>query len=278
MPFIVFGIIFGLISIIPIVMRNNDKKRLAQLVGSDKQKLGELVPVLNETKASLGDLGEDGAISENVTVMGNPKCEQPLKSPLGGVDCIYYKYVVKNIWTEHYSETDSNGNSVSRTRRHEDTMDEGESCTPFILDDGTGSIKVDPVGGTFEGATKVVDRSEHSFNMNTAGNSITLGGWTINLGGGGLFSNNHRPETVKYTEEVIAMSRPLTVVGNVCVKMGELCLQNNGKTKVIISTKSADEMVADAKKGIRNKAIGFVIIAVLALICFIAGAVSLISG
>lgn len=268
---IIFGVIFLIIAVVFFVMRGSDQKKLEQLMGSDKQKLGDLVPILNETKASLGDLGDEGTISENVTVMGMPKCDQPLKSPIGGRDCIYYKYTVKNIWTEHYQEQNSEGRMVSKTRRHEDVMDSGESSTPFLIDDGTGTIKVDPQGGQFEGLTKSVERSENNFaNMNMSGGSISLGGLTINLGGRN-FGGQSRPESIKYFEEIISLDRRLTVVGNVCDKMGELCIQKNGKTNVIISTKSADEMVADTKKSVKNKGIGAIILAILGLICLLLG-------
>ncbi len=272
---IVIGVILLIIGVVFFVMRGSDQKKLEQLTGSGKQKLGELVPILKETKASLGDLGEDGAISENVTVMGTPKCDQPLKSPLGGQECIYYKYTVKNIWTERYTETNSEGRSVTRTRRHEDVMDSGESSVPFTIDDGTGTILVDPMDGTFEGLTKTVERSENNF-ANMSGPSIQIGGLSLNLNN--LGANRSRPESIKYSEEIIGLNRRLTVVGNVCDKMGELCIQKNGKTKVIISTKSADEMVADSKKAVRNKGIGAMVCGGLGILAIIIGIISKIAS
>ncbi len=292
--------IVGLVvAIIGLVGQISGKKRLEQLSGAGKQKLGELIPVLQETKDSLSDIGDDGAIKENVTVMGQPQVQQPLVSPIGGVPCIYYKYKVTVCRTEYYmeTETDANGNQrqVQKSRRHEDTLDHGESAVPsFTINDGTGSIVVEPQNGSFEGLIKTVDKSERNYNSMMNNGMLNLGRLSLNLGGmmnngmmnNGMQQNNvmnavagavagaaiatgmagnnmmgmggNMPELIKYTEEIIGLDRNITVVGTVCDSMGEFRLRNAGKSKVIISTKSADDMLAETKKSVKTK--GFMLI------------------
>ena len=274
---IIFGVIFLIIAVVLFFGKKSSQSRLAQLAGAGKQKLGELLPILEETKASLSDLGSDNTVEQSVTVMGMPKCAQPLMSPIGNVPCIYYRYKVTNKWTERYQDKDSNGNTVTRTRTHEDVIDQGENSAVFTLDDGTGAIEVDPHNGQFEDLHKTVDRSETQFQNTNNGPSIQLGSLRIDLGGGnmsrmgGMSSMNNRPESVKYIEEVIGMDRNITVVGAVTDNMGNLRIASVTKNKVIISTKSADELVANAQSSIKNKGIAMIACGVIGLVCILLG-------
>ncbi len=358
---LIIGLIVGIIGL---VGRMNASKRLNQLCGSAKQKLGELLPVLQETKASLSDIGDDGVIKESVTVMGQPQCQMPLTSPIGNMPCLYYKYRVTVVRTEYYmeTETDANGNQrqVQKSRTHEDTLDSGESSVQnFVINDGTGSIIVEPQNATFEGLVKTIDKSESNYASMMNGGMLNLGRLSLNMGNfmtgmnngmmnngmmnngmmqnngmmnngmmqnngmmnngmmqnngmmnngmmqnngmmnngmmnNGMMNNgianavtaaaagvamaasmsgNNHPERIKYIEEIIGLDRNLTVVGTVCDAMGEFRLRTVQKTKVIISTKSADDMLAETKKNLKTKnmmaiggAVGLVIGIILAAI------------
>ena len=183
---IIIGVILFIVAIVFFVNWNSDKKKLEQLTSSTKYRLGELVPVLQETKAALSDIGEDGCIKENVTVVGMPQCQTPLMSPIGNVPCLYYKYRISVTTKTRYQETDSNGKLVWRTRTDTDTLDEGKAVVPsFVLRDDTGSITVEPdEHDEFDGLIKSVDKSERNF-QNTQmfnGGQLMLGRLSINVG------------------------------------------------------------------------------------------------
>ena len=176
---IIVGIILIIVGIVGFFKVKASQDRLAQLGASSKQKLGELVPILMQTKADMSDLGDENIISENATVMGQPQCQNPLRSPIAGIPCIFYKYKVVYKTTERYQETNSEGNTEWKTRTHEQTIDQGTNSTVFAINDGTGSIMVDPKDGTFEGLTKTVDKTETNFQRN--GNGVQLGNLMVSL-------------------------------------------------------------------------------------------------
>ena len=176
---IIVGIILICVGIYVFFKMKAAKDRLAQLGASSQQKLGELIPILTQTKADMSDLGTENVISENVTVMGQPQCQTPLQSPIAGIPCVYYTYKVVHKTTERYRDTDSNGNTVWKTRTREHTLDQGTNSTPFALNDGTGSIMVDPNQGKFEGLVKTVDKTETNFQRNGAG--VQLGNLMVSL-------------------------------------------------------------------------------------------------
>ncbi len=64
-------------------------------------------------------------------MLGNARAisNQPLLSPLSGLPCVWYRYLLYRRVNDHW-EFDS----------------EGVSDTPFLLDDGTGLCQIDPAG------------------------------------------------------------------------------------------------------------------------------------
>lgn len=260
---IVFAVIFFIIAIVLFSIKTFSKqKRLEQLLSSSKQKLGEILAIFEETKKELGDLGTENTVSEKLTVKGKPHTDTPLTSPLGKRECLYYTYKVTAKRTERYTERDSNGNTQQRSRTVYDTLDEGSNSTRFWLDDGTGKVLVDPKDGKFEGLTKSVDRSESQFTSD--GGMLSLGFLSLAIPTGG-----GRPETISYIEEIIALDRPLTVIGTLCDKMGEMMIESVKKTPVIVSTLSQEEMIERTQSSIKKLVIGAAVCGVIGLVLLI---------
>ena len=63
--------------------------------------------------------------------------EKPLKSPLSGADCVYYKYLVE--------ELRSSGKSTYWA-----TIKSGQDNAPFYVKDDTGQVLVDPQGADID--------------------------------------------------------------------------------------------------------------------------------
>lgn len=67
---------------------------------------------------------------------------EPLEGPFSGRPSLVVGYEVKEERTSH----DANTNSTRRTWK---TIDEGWTSVPFVLDDETASVRVDPAGAQF---------------------------------------------------------------------------------------------------------------------------------
>lgn len=179
-------------------------KHLKQLMTTSKQKIGEILAIYEETKKELGELGKENAVQEELAVNGQAYTDMPLVSPLAKRECLFYSYVITATHTEHYTERDSNGHVHQRTRTVSNVLDQGRNCTRFWLTDDTGKVLVDPKDGKFDGVIRSVKRSEVQFN-------------------GG------RPETISYVEDIIDFALPVTVIGTLCDKMGDLIIENMKK-------------------------------------------------
>ena len=264
------GIVLGVILIIVAavfggIVLFSARPKLDKLLSSGRVSIGETLRAYKETKAALGEMGGENVVSEDMTIMGNPRCESPLISPLGQKECLYYSYKVTESHRERESYTDSNGNRRERTVTKSSVLESGSNSTRFYVDDGTGEMLVDPNGGKFEGTVKTIDKTDSQFS-NATGPSVSFGGLSFSLGSGPA-----RPESLHYEEFIIGLDRRITVVGTLCDKMGYLLIEQNKGSKVLVSTKSHDEMILDTKKSIKIKTI-------VAAACGVAGIVLLIVG
>ncbi len=136
-----------------------------------------------------------------VEVKGTLRCEEPLTSEMAGETCAYYSSQV----TREYLEEDYDDDDVGSDRRSE-VVAHNEQFAPFSVEDATGSVPVNAEGAEVD-ARQVVNRFER--NKGGDGPSISLGGATINLGGG------ERTLGYRYTESVLPVDAPVYVLGTV---------------------------------------------------------------
>jgi len=136
-----------------------------------------------------------------VEVKGTLRCESPLKSEMAGQTCAYYRSQV----IREYEETERDADGDLETRRRSEVVASNERFAPFAVEDASGLVGVRGEGAEVD-ALEVVNR----FERGTGGaGSITLGGLTVNLGGG------ERTVGYRYVESVLPIDSPAYVLGAV---------------------------------------------------------------
>jgi len=105
-----------------------------------KKRLIENVPT-SKTKGVFMGLNE---------VQGIIRTDLPITSYLEECDCVYYRYTVEEHYSRTVTYTDSKGNTQTRTESGWSTVDSGESMVPFLLEDNTGRLRIDPKGAKIE--------------------------------------------------------------------------------------------------------------------------------
>jgi E3 Ubiquitin ligase len=118
-----------------------------------------------------------------------------------GERCAYYSSKV----IREYMERDYDDDDVGSDRRSE-VVAHNEQFAPFTVEDSTGSVAVNAEGAELD-AKQVVNRFDR--NTGSEGPSISLGGATINLGGG------ERTLGYRYTETILPVDAPVYVLGSV---------------------------------------------------------------
>ncbi len=136
-----------------------------------------------------------------VEIKGTLRCESPLKSEMAEQTCAYY---LSQVMRE-YEVTDRDSDGRPRTRRRSEVVASNERFAPFVVEDESGAVGVRGEGAEVD-ALEVMNR----FERDTGGaGSITLGGLTVNLGGG------DRTIGYRYVEKILPIDSPVYVLGAV---------------------------------------------------------------
>jgi hypothetical protein len=164
----------------------------------------------NKQKAALmGQTETSGAAEASglapgtlIEVKGTLRCEEPLTSEMASERCAYYSSKV----VREYLERDYDDDDVGGSDRRSEVVAQNEQFAPFSVEDETGSVAVNAEGAEVD-AKQVVNRFER--NTGSEGPSITLGGATIQLGGG------ERTLGYRYTESILPVDASVYVLGTV---------------------------------------------------------------
>lgn len=169
-----------------------------------------------------------------------------LKSPFSGEDCVMYKYKI-----EEYRRSGDDYDWV--------TVDAGRSGVPFLLDDGTGRVIVDP-----EGISLNIPRDE-LYSMDDHDEPPDLDGSV-----GFVSVGNDR----RYHEHYVTPGEMVYLYGEAMRRDGEVVVNKNPDTPMFMVSDSSEEELVE---GTRNSVVlstggGLVLAAVgLGLLLFVSG-------
>jgi hypothetical protein len=183
---LLFAVIFVVAGIVLLYFRNKNKQKAA---------------LMGQTETSGASDVSGLAPGTLVEVKGTLRCKEPLTSEMAGERCAYYSSKV----IREYMERDYDDDDVGSDRRSE-VVAHNEQFAPFTVEDSTGSVAVNAEGAELD-AKQVVNRFDR--NTGSEGPSISLGGATINLGGG------ERTLGYRYTETILPVDAPVYVLGSV---------------------------------------------------------------
>ncbi|HEX8104737.1 MAG TPA: GIDE domain-containing protein [Solirubrobacteraceae bacterium] len=173
----------------------------------------------------------------------------PLHAPESGVECIWHRSTV----TEHYWDWERDSDGDRRRVRKERQLSSHASETAFIVDDGTGKIPVDPRGADIDGEEKVVDRMEDADDGRSGGGS-GFASLVANLGQSLMGGDS--TIALEYEEWVIRSGARVYALGEVRDDGGRVRLAKPAKGKMIISTRSEEEVTGSARKTMTLAAVG----------------------
>lgn len=182
--------------------------------------------------AAVGAAGP-GSFRYRCEVVGRarPPRAGPLKAELSGVECVWHRHVV----THKYWDVDRDSKGRRRRRRASEKVADHTSERGFGLRDDTGALAIDPKGAEVDHAEKVHERFEEG--SGSAGTSIELGGFSINLGGGS------RTIGYQYEEWAVRPDQQLFVLGDVVDQGERLVMVKPTEGPYVVSTRSEEQVL-----------------------------------
>ncbi len=197
-----------------------------------------------------------------VEVKGTLRCEEPLTSEISGKTCAYYIATV----SREYLERDHDDDDVGSDRRTE-ILSQNQQFAPFSVEDATGSVPVNAEGAEVD-AREVVNRFER--NTGNEGPSISLGGATLNIGGG------ERTIGYRYTESILPIDAPVYVLGTV-QESGEIGAPPPGEAghRFVVSHRSEEALGQSLGKTVMWLGVGAIGAFVLGVVLLVIGIIVL---
>jgi hypothetical protein len=182
---LLFAVIFLVAGGVLLYFRNRTKQKSA---------------LMSQTETSASADVSGLAPGTLVEVKGTLRCEEPLVSEMAERSCAYYSSKVIREYMERDYDDDDGGSD-----RRSEVVAQNEQFAPFVVEDDSGTAAVNAEGAEVD-AKQVVNRFERD-----TGNegSFSLGGMTINLGGG------DRTIGYRYTESILPIDASVYVLGTV---------------------------------------------------------------
>lgn len=257
---IIGAVLFG-IGALMIVMRGKKKSHLLEIKSIPTSTIQELKETSQLVKE---ELGQTGGFKQMAEVKGTIRCANPLTAELSKQPCVYYRMQVEERYEETYTEKDSEGKTVQKTRTDTTTVASNTQQVPFEIEDATGRITVNPSGANIE-AIQVVNKYE-PYTANET--SLSFGEFRLNLTLGNTGGRNILG--YQYTEYILPIDRQAFVIGLACDTSGELMIQNPGEKgkPFIVTTKSEEELIRGTESTVKT-------LMVVGIVCFVLGAVAL---
>jgi hypothetical protein len=184
---LLFAVIFLVAGGVMLYFRNRTKQKSALMSQTETSNASDV------NRLSPGTL---------VEVKGRLRCEEPLTSEFAEKTCAYFSSKV----TREYMERDRHDDDDIGSDRRSEVVAQNEQFAPFEVEDDSGSVAVDADGAEVD-ARQVVNRFDRD--TGKEGASISLGGATINLGGG------EHTIGYRYTESILPVDEAVYVLGSV---------------------------------------------------------------
>jgi hypothetical protein len=266
MTMLIIGALLVLGSIGLLYARGRAKDKLLEIRSTSSGSTKDLIEL---QQSIAGEIGA-GGLAQIAELRGAARCEEPLKAELSGELCVYYSCSVQERYEEQYTETDSQGRVERRTRTGSTQVSGNVQSVRFLVDDGAGTVAVDPAGASIDGR-KVVDRYEPA---GAGGSAIRIGSFTLSIGSS---SPGRRILGYQFTETIVPVGATVYVIGEATDKDGTLRIRRPAeKAKpFIISMRSKEEITASRQRGITWMLVGAVAAALGGAALLVAGILTL---
>jgi hypothetical protein len=227
---------------------------------SQKDKATSMAATETSTAQLLGEIHKNiletldaESLNQRCEIKGVIECDTPLTAPLSGKQCVAYAQMVTRQYEEEVTETDSDGNTETKTQRGHETVETTDQRVNFWVRDETGRTVVDP--------------TEAELDMKQTGENYENEPDT-------LWSTNRR-RTLGHTttEHALEVGAEVYILGFLVDMQGQPVVARSraGNERFLISWRREEELTSAAEGSRRGFEIGAYVCAALGVILLITG-------
>ncbi len=236
----ILGIMLLVMGVILFFVQRYQKQKFFSLKTARSATVAELETLAREIAQEIGG----GSFQDYVKLRGIIRCDQPLISELKQQPCVYYRMIIEREYEETVTRQDDQGNPIQKIQRGRETLSSNSQSIPFLLQDRTGSIQVNPNGADIETVNIL-----NEFRQNkTRTDTISWGNCSMELRNNA--KDSCRTLGYRYRESILPIERQAFVLARVSDNIERLILekpQESGQ-KFIISLKNEQELSRTAQK------------------------------
>lgn len=261
----IFGIVLLIVALSMGVKYQHEKKKIALMTSVDPSEVAALKELTEDMRAGVGR----GSLQYQTEVNGRVVCQNPLKSELAGVECVYYSMRVDRHYEETYYERDQNGRSRRRTRRGYESVSANTRSVPFEVEDESGRIRINP-----ERAEIIPEQvlSDYQAENSLQDRQLRRGGYQYRLPQHGHQQTNPRTLGYRYIEAAIPVNDRVYINGEASDTSGQLQIQSPAEEgRFIISVKDERALVEATKRAMRSTLIWAILAAAGGVVVFVLG-------
>ncbi|MGY6528965.1 MAG: E3 ubiquitin ligase family protein [Cyanobacterium sp.] len=231
----VFGFILVAIALILFFIKQAQVKSHGSLLSARLTNIQELQSTCEAITQEIG--GRNWR--DYVKLWGKIRVDEPLMSEIRQEPCVYYRILVQREYEEKVRSQDSEGKTTEKIVRKSETITQNQRSTPFILEDKTGAITINPQDAKFD-TIKTLDefRTEQP-----AGGMLQFGNFSFLLRNDGY---NTHTLGYRYQEFILPINREVLVLGNASDETGELRITKpTDNQPFLVSLKTEEELKSD---------------------------------
>lgn len=261
---LVFGVILLGIAIALFFSYKGQTNKAFSVQSAQSMTPGELHATAQAIAEDIGG----GNWREYVKLWGKVGCDRPLTSVLKPTPCVFYKTTVTWEYEETVTKTDEDGKRIQETQKQSETLMSDRQSAPFLVQDETGHISVEPEGADLDTIDIVNDFQP----AQPRGGLLSYGDFSLDVNSYARRSER-RTLGYRYREAIMPLDRNVLVVGMVSDHTGELVVQKSLKAdqSFIVSFKNDETLAQQSKKGAQQAFYGMVACGVLGIILIVLG-------
>jgi hypothetical protein len=258
---LIAGIIAAAIGVVLFFVGKSQQDKVYQMKSTETSSVDDLVKLAHDVDRELGP----ASFNHPAELKGQAKSDNPLRAEMSGTECVWYSVSVTREYEEQYYETDSEGRRELKTRRGSEVVSGNTRGGPFLLDDGTGSIEIDPEGAAIEGI-RTFDRFQNGEGTGV----VSFGAFSFDFGRL-LQGTGRRTIGYRYEETSVPAGRRLYVLGEASTADGRLRVRKPGAkgARYIVSTRSEEDLVRAAESGAKWLGVGSIVLVVAGVVLLV---------
>lgn len=234
---------------------------------------------IEERAQAVSETLGQGYCSDYTEIKGQLETDEVIVAPLSGQECVYFRSSITREWEELERYTDAEGQVQERVRNESEIVFSASSSVSFLVNDGTGRLRVNPERADIELLSVLSEQKPESYVQILNQTLRTQDGLQLEVS-----SASHRWENAdnyshlryRFSESLLKPEGQVYLLGTVVDTDGTLTLVKPAEKgqRYIISRKSEEELVAQQEGQQNGMRWAAIIFAVIGFVCIGIGFVS----